>query len=574
MSKKRFCIFLNWRVCIPARRPPLECRNRLFKVVAVLLLWSFAPGVLMAQENTQKTVNVKIRIIEETSHQITPAMVCITGSRDGLVRVPPNALVPDTVSAPDIFYTGIDFKKDKNWIGPIRKTNGMGNEDNRSTKYELLPSIPYWKEPAMYQTSGEFTIALPAGKWHIGIEHGNEFIPVDQEINLSGNEKQATKTFQLKRWIDLPHMGWYSGDVHVHHPTNKPEFKAYLLEYAKAEDVHIVNVLAMGNHLGTAFKQEGFGEKFRECRNNICLVSGQEDPRGDFGHVIGLNISHLTRDTAVYNYYDLVLKQLHLEPGAIVGYAHFALNGSRTDKGLPVFITSGQVDFVELLQFSRINTRDYYDYLNLGFHITAVAGSDFPWGSTMGEVRTFVYTGNQFSVDAWFEGLKSGHTFVSNGPALFLEVDGKLPGTEVIKSSGSSAKIKVKAISNPGIGMINRIAIYDNDGLVAEKINDGKRDSMDISLDHILNKSEWIAAVVNCDNGAVAHTTPVYMIVNGQPTWDAKRGPELIRKQIALIEKTEEEEKGKFVVDEGILKRLESAREYYNHLLKEMNAKL
>src|ERR1051325_7435481 len=97
---------------------------------------------------------------------------------------------------------------------------------------------------------------------------------------------------------------------------------------------------------------------------------------------------------------------------------------------------------------------DYYDYLNLGFRITAAAGSDMPWGSTIGEVRTFVYTGKDFSVDNWFSGLKAGHTFVSNGPALFLEVDGKLPGTEIEKTIGSKVVVKAKALSHPGVGII------------------------------------------------------------------------------------------------------------------------
>src|SRR6478609_6706223 len=210
----------------------------------LFFLQGFA-AILMAQENTQRKIDVRIKILEERSHQITPAMVCITGIKDGMVRVPPYAIVPDTVSTTDTFYRGIDFKKDKSWVGPIRKTNGIGNDDNRSMKYELLPSIPYWKQPVMYQTSGDFTITLPEGKWHISIEHGNEFIPVEEDINVTASEEQITKTFSLKPWIDLPQRGWYSGDVHVHHPTNKPAFKDYLLEYAKAEDVHVVNVLQM-----------------------------------------------------------------------------------------------------------------------------------------------------------------------------------------------------------------------------------------------------------------------------------------------------------------------------------------
>ncbi|MFL5773658.1 MAG: CehA/McbA family metallohydrolase, partial [Flavisolibacter sp.] len=472
------------------------------------------------------------------------------------------------------FYKGIEYTGDKNWIGPVRKTNGPGNEDNRSTRYELLPSIPYWKEPVMYQTPGEFAIALPIGKWHISIEHGNEFIPLQDEIVVTGRQKELSKNYTLKRWIDLPRLGWYSGDVHVHHPTNKPEFREYLLEYAKAEDVHLVNVLEMGYHLGTEFKQEGFGEKFRVCRGNICLVSGQEEPRSEFGHIIGLNIQHLTRDTSVYNYYDLVFKKLHLQPGAIVGFAHFAFNGSKIQRGFPMYLATGEVDFVELLQFSRINTLDYYDYLNLGFRITAAAGSDVPWGSTMGEVRTFVYTGENFSADSWFSGLKAGHTFVSNGPALFLRVDDKLPGSEIHKSGGSKLTLKVKAIANPGIGIIDRIAIYNNDGLVVEKTNNKNSDSIEINMDHILKKSQWIAAVAYSNNGAVAHTTPVYVIVDGQPTWDRQKGPAIIARQLDLIQKTEDEEKAKVPVDAGILERLEKGRQFYKGLLNEMNAKL
>jgi len=264
---------------------------------------------------------------------------------------------------------------------------------------------------------------------------------------------------------------------------------------------------------------------------------------------------------------------LHLQPGAIVGFAHFSWNGCDLPRGFPWYITTGEIDFVELLQFTKINTMDYYDYLNLGFRITAAAGSDVPWGSTLGEVRTFVYTGSKFSADAWFKGLKSGNTFVSNGPALFFEVDNKLPGTEIMKTRGSKAALNAKAICNPGIGIINRIAIYNNDGLVVEKINQQKSDSIEISLVHILNKSQWIAAVVYCDNGAVAHTTPVYIIVDGHPTWDAYKGPDIIGKQMEAIQKAEDEEKTKKITDQGIIQRMETARVFYRNLLSEMNRK-
>lgn len=534
----------------------------------MILLLLGVPRFVFALQAGPEPVTVKIRVLEEDTRKITPVMACITNVRDSQVHVPPSGEVAGPPTEVPLFMTGIDYKSDKNWVGPIRMTNGRGNNENRSGLYELSPSIPHWREPIMYQTSGDFTIDLPPGTWRISLEHGNEYIPLTEEFVVSKDQKRLTKTFVLKRWIDLPQRGWYSGDVHVHHPTNKPQFRKYLLEFGKAEDLHLVNMLEMGHHLGTDFKVQGFGKKFRVCKGTVCLVSGQEDPRTAYGHIIGLNITHQVRDTSEYYYYDLVFKKLHQQPGSLVGYAHFAWNGFW--KGFSWHITTGEIDFVELLQFLRLNTADYYDYLNLGFRITAAAGSDFPWASTMGDVRTFVHTPSGFSVDAWFDGLKAGHTFVSNGPALFFEADSKLPGTEIVKERGSSINLRSKAISDPTIGRIDRIALYNNDGLVAERINTEKLDSVEISLTHTIDKSQWIAAVVSCENGAVAHTTPIYVVVDDEPTWSKEKAPNIIKKQMAAIEEIVEEEKGKTDSDPGVLSRLEAAQNFYNKLLRQV----
>ncbi len=539
------------------------------KLLLLTLIFCFQL-VLNAQQILLKTNLVKIQVVEQDTRKTTPVMVCITNVKDSQVHVPPFGDIAGTPTELPVFFKGVEYSSDKNWVGPVRMTNGKGNNENRSSLYELKPSIPHWKEPVMYQTSGDFTIKLPPGKWRISLEHGTEYIPLTETFTVGEESTTLNKTFTLKRWINLPQLGWYSGDVHVHHPTNKKQYKKYLLQFAKAEDVHIVNMLEMGHHLGTDFKVDGFGKKFRMCKENFCLISGQEDPRSDFGHIIGLNINAQVRDTSIYHYYDEVFNKLRLQPGAVIGYAHFAWSGF--EKGFPWHITTNEIDFVELLQFLRLNTPDYYDFLNLGFKITAAAGSDFPWASTIGDVRTFVYTGNKFSVDKWFAGLKAGNTFVSNGPVLFLEADGKLPGNVISKNGSSKINLTVKALSNAGIGTINRVAIYNNDGLVAEKINAGIADSVAISLQHNLTKSEWITAVVYCDNGAVAHTTPVYFVVNGKPTYSKTKAPQIIQKQRDFIEKIRKQELAKPIVDSGILQRLDKADDFYQKLLTEVTA--
>lgn len=536
------------------------------------LVWAifFFIGVSLTNY-AQKNIKVNIQVTEAGSLNATPVMVCITSLKDGKPRIPPQAIIPSDESlhqTQNIYLNGVAFENNKNWIGPVRKMSGQGDNDDRSYVYENIPSLPYWKDPVMFQTSGNFSIYLTPGKWRINLQHGNEFIPVEDSFTLSNRDNIVDKNYTLSRWINLPQRGWYSGDIHVHHPTTKPEFKEYLLQYAKAEDLHIVNLLTQGNdHEIKGAPQEGFGKKFRICKEDICLISGQEDPSSRFGHIIGLNINQLVRDTSTYNYYDLVFKQLHQQPEALVGFAHFSWNGCDLPRGFPWLVTTNEIDFVELLQFAKINTLDYYDYLNLGFRITAAAGSDFPWGSTIGEVRTVVYTGNNFSVDTWFNGLQEGNTYVTNGPALFFEADGKLPGTELAISKGTRTSLKVKAISHPAIGKIDRIALYNNDGLLKEFINNKNQDSLTLNVEHILQKSEWIAAVVYCSNGAVAHTSPIYFIVDRQPTWSVTRASAIIQKQLTLLDQIDEEERKRKPVDDGIIIRLKTARKFYSELL-------
>ncbi len=85
--------------------------------------------------------------------------------------------------------------------------------------------------------------------------------------------------------------------------------------------------------------------------------------------------------------------------------------------------------------------------------------------------------------------------------------------------------------------------------------------------------SQWLMASVECDNGAVAHTTPVYLVVNGQPTWNAHRGPGIIEKQREEIDKMTlqmESSKKPHPLKAEILDRLRKAITFYEVLRRKM----
>jgi hypothetical protein len=531
----------------------------------------FAIPVLAADKTT-----VHFRLVDAAVGKTTPAMVCITGTSNGEVRLPPAGAVATQPSRVDVFVRGIEFDADRNWIGPVRKTNGRGDNNNRAFVYEMRPSLPYWSEPVMYQTSGDFDIDLPAGKWRVAVEHGMEYIPVVEEFTLDGKEEKLTRTIELKRWVNLAERGWWSGDVHVHHPSLQPEHREFLLQYAVAEDLHVVNLLEMGHHGGTEFKQAGFGSKFRHHRGDYWLVPGQEEPRSTFGHIIGLNINEFVRveDVATeYDFYDLNFKRIKKQPEALLGYAHLAWNGCDLPRGLPWYVTTGDLDFVEVLQFSLLNAIDYYDYLNLGFRLTAAAGSGTPWGSTIGEVRTYVHTGPKLDINAWYAGLKAGNTFVTNGPALDFTVDGQLPGSEIKKQPGDKVKIVARAWGHPKIGLPQVLSLVDNDGVIKEVINDEKRAEISVEVEVPIQRSRWIVASTICDNDSLAHTTPVYVIVNNGLTWCPKRGPIVIDKQLKLMNVIEAEiAKQNNPRGQGIRERLAKARAFYDDLRARMSS--
>ncbi|MGV8879617.1 MAG: CehA/McbA family metallohydrolase [Sphingobacteriaceae bacterium] len=538
---------------------------------ALLFFTFFGIQVAFAQEMSLKKVNVSIQVSESDTRKITPVMICITNVRDATVHIPPYGKMAGEPTYPASFFKGIHYTNDLSWSGPIRKMSGKGAVNGQRTYvYGEAPSLPYWHEPVMYQTSGNFTIDLSPGKWRISIEHGNEYLPVQETFEIKAGEKTLVKKFFLKRWINLPALGWYSGDVHTHHPLDKPAFKKYMLQMAKAEDIHLANVLVMGDRIQTDFTNEGFGENFRTCLGNVCLVPGQEDPRSDFGHIIALNIDEMARDTAQYNYYDMIFKKVHQKKESLIGFAHFAYRGEGVTKGMALYAPNHEINFVELLQNTKINTADYYDYLNMGFRISAAAGSDFPWGSTIGDGRTFVYTGGKFTADKWFKGLKAGHSFVSNGPAILFEVNGKIPGMEIRATLGTTISLKIKALSNVAIGKIERVEIHNNDGLLLSKQNESKSDSLLIQISHRLLKSQWLTAAVYCSNGALAHTSAVFCIVDGKPVHNKETAPALIQKQLSLLDEVRQEEKAKHHADPGIIMRADKAQQFYENLLKEI----
>jgi len=518
------------------RRPLTRDAGRALLALAIAALFC------NCARHTSETAEVTVRVIDGSTGTTTPAMVAIVSLDDDSLRLPPDGRrYEGSGSVVADFHRGIDFDSAPNWIGPVRRMQGMGNNRDRSFMYGPKDSVPYWKEVFSHSTSGNFSIRLEPGRYRLSAARGNEYVPVRHEFEVSSERTPVEQTVTLERWTNQAASGWYSGDVHVHHPTTTPEFREFLLHYAAAEDVHLVNVLTMGRPNEVLMPQELFGQPHCDGTQQYCLISGQEDPRSFFGHMTGSRISEPARFPDRYDLYDVTLDRIR-EQGGLVGIAHFAFNGG----GGPGharqyrrywYLTRGLVDFVELLQYRWLNTSDFYDYLNMGIPLTAAAGSDLPWGSTLGEARTYVHVEGDFDVASWFAGLEAGRTFISNGPVLGFRADGQLAGSEIRVEPGHRATIELSVTGHKGIGMPRHLRLVGSDGLLGEFLpdsDDPARIAATTTLE--IERSQWIVASTECYNGAVAHSSPIYFVVGDESFIHPEKAPGIIDRHLDSLD--------------------------------------
>ena len=499
----------------------------------------------VASGAAEGTLLVEIR--DHVTKQIVPAMVCITSLADHKWRRPPDGRSAPPFTTSRDFYEGFYTWKPGD-VGPIRVTNGEYNDnDTRSFVYAGKSAYPFWQEPATYFVSKPFSILLPAGKWRLAVARGIECQPIFEEFEIASGETLKRKIL-LRRWVDMAKAGWYSGDDHVHMPRLTPEQNELLMTWALAEDVHVVNTLRMGDMENTFFEQKGYGKDSRFQRGDYVLVSGQEDPRMEIheqGHAIALNIKEPVRDTARYHLYDLIFDSVHAQ-GGLAGYAHFAWapeyyrstrEGTYATWDATINVVRDKVDFLEILQFLHLGLEDYYDFLSLGHKLTAAAGSDLPWGNTIGEVRMYAHTGPAFSADAWFDAVRAGRTFVTNGPMLTLTANGAIPGDELNLSRDAGIRIQARAWAPAIIGAPKKLEIVSQSQTI-RSVEAGRPDEEELKLDFTskAGTSQWIAARASSQNGALAHTSPVYVLVEGKNFRDQKEVPRLVEKRLKILD--------------------------------------
>jgi TolB protein len=449
--------------------------------------------------------------------------------------------------------------------------------------------------------SGSDFIDVPPGEINVEVTRGFGYQPEKRSIRLKPEEGDELdiRLKPLKR-IDDREGQWVSGDLHVHMNyggayVNSPN---NLRDQAEAEGLAIVNELIVNKE--QRFPDIAYRKKDIEGDHDNLLIFGQEFHTSYWGHRGLLNLKdHLLipgyagyPNTAAASLsptnadvYDMAHAQ-----GAFVGAVHpfdvepnpFANPPQRITDELPIDVALGKLDYMEIVGFSdhKSTAAVWYRLLNLGFRIPAGAGTDAtanyaaPIRGMVGTYRVYTWVPAwPLNIEMWFDGLKRGRTFATNGPLLNFTLKDEMVGSELaLKAPENAVPFRARLQS---IAPVDHLEIVCNGKVVQTLRLNADRTSADVSGTIPLTSSGWCvlraysdkAEWPVMDNYVYATTSPVYVNIAGK----LARSPEDARYFSAWIDR---------VIDatshypdwnspaekENVLKQLEQGKEVYEKL--------
>ncbi len=380
-------------------------------------------------------------------------------------------------------------------------------------------------DPFFY-SDGKFEVHVPRGYVDIIVERGTEYEPLRQSFYIQASEA-VELDLELRRWADLPAQHWYPGNTHIHYNELEtwPEERLRLDPEVNDLSVTAVSVLQRGEipyasnkfpigfmtDYSTDHRQVDCGE---ESRHNSSHGAG-------YGHVMLLNIHNLIEPVSRGNLvsaFDPDYPPLcHAcddarTQGGIVIWCH---NGRGME--VPVAAGLGKIDAFNLFDpsWKELEYDIWYRLLNCGIGLPASTGSDWYICSNN---RVYVQTEEAFTYKSWLEGLRAGRTFITNGPALFMEVDGVQPGGRIEAPGGGGRKV-VGQMEWHSFYPLDRIEWVQNGEVVHSRDLRGSGEQREgkWEVDVAIAGGGWVgaraygAARDSFAQAVYAHTSPVYI---------------------------------------------------------------
>lgn len=432
-------------------------------------------------------------------------------------------------------------------------------------------------------------LTVPAGRYLIQAWHGPEYWTYRETVDVSAG-KETPVVVALDRWVNMPQLGWYSGENHIHANYgygawhNDPRS---IREQCDGEDLHVANVVVANSDGDGVFDRDYFLGRPDPLSSSRAILYWNEEFRSTiWGHLTLGNLSQLVepiftgfKDTTnpwdVPSNADIAERTRAL--GGTVSYTHPASNaespydGAYSAKGLPVDAALGRVDTIDVMGWGYgAGLRVWYRLLNCGLRLPAAAGTDvflnripsYPpgWG------RCYVKLTNQLGYSDWMRRQKAGRSFVTSGPMLEWSADGHESGDTLRFDGPRTVQVKARISSQFPIQslelMVNGSVVATNTSVTSER-------EWVLEREVRIEQAGWMAIRGTSANTAfpgqatlVAHGNPIYLEMPGRPL----RGGADAKYFLDWIDRLEADLKKRDRIPVGLERvkaQLDDAREYY-----------
>ena len=410
--------------------------------------------------------------------------------------------------------------------GYHRKVNGNWFEDNYGEFVNSLNQYAY--------IGGSCELEAPLGEVFVEITRGYEIKPIRSSFQVTRETNEIV--FRLERVLDWSERGWVSADTHVHFLSPQTAW----LEGA-AEGVNVVNLLAsqwgeMFSNVGDFDGRTTIGAEDFGGDGEFLVRVGTENRMQTLGHVSllgygGAMIHPLCTggpsESAIGDALEVSMAQWAqacIDQGGLVVLPHAP--NPQLERAADIVL--GLVHAIEMMTFNPFKGQitpygllDWYRYLNLGYQLPIVGGSDkMDAASLLGGIRTYAHLGGRdFTYENWMGAVKAGNTFVTVGPLLELSVEGQAPGSQIhLPQGGGSVSVdwRVASASMP----LEQVELVIG-GFTAEAWTVSGALEAAGSCQIVIGESSWLALRVRGSHGrrageVAAHSSCVQALVDGR----------------------------------------------------------
>ncbi|KUM26667.1 hypothetical protein AU467_20240 [Mesorhizobium loti] len=378
------------------------------------------------------------------------------------------------------------------------------------------------------------------GDIYVEITKGFEIKPIRRTFQITPDTEHLT--IEIQKVLHWREKGWVTADTHVHFLSPSTA----MLEGA-AEGVNVINLLAsqwgeLMTNVGDFDGHTTFGTKAAGGDGEFLVRVGTENRQHVLGHISLLGYSGDmilplccggADESAIGDPVDTALtewaRQCRVQGGLVV-LPHFP--DPRLENAATIVL--GQADAVEMCSvFSDLYggvdpyfLSDWYRYLNNGYLVPAVAGTDkMSARFAVGTIRTYakIQSGHEFSYQTWMAAVRSGHTFVTYGPLLDFHVGEKPMGSRMNLSASGGTLDVTWNVASTTIPMTTVQLVIN--GMVRE--SRAIKPDQDVGGWSVpIRESCWLALIVRAKykdkpEMIAAHSSPVMINVEGSQLFAA-----------------------------------------------------